>query len=83
MKQTHTEKLRQQLELTTVTVTAELGKSQQTIRDVLQLEKDDIITLDKGPQDLVTVSVESVPKFKAIAGVTKGNRAVHISEVIQ
>jgi len=83
MKQTHTEKLRQQLQLTTVTVTAELGKSLQTARNILQLKKDDIITLDQGPQDLVSVSVESVPKFQAIAGVTKGNRAVHISEVIQ
>jgi flagellar motor switch protein FliM len=82
MKQIHTEKLKQQLHLTPVTITAELGKSLQTIRDIIQLKKDDIITLDQGPQDLVTVSVESVPKFQAIAGVAKGNRAVHISEVI-
>ena len=82
-KQPHTDKLRQQLQLTMVTVTAELGESLQTVRNILQLKKDDIITLDQGPQDLVTVSVESVPKFQAIAGVTKGNRAVHISEVIQ
>jgi len=81
--QMHTEKLKQQLHATTVTVTAELGKSPQTVRNVLHLKKDDIITLDQGPQDLVTVSVESVPKFQAIAGVTKGNRAVHISQVIQ
>jgi flagellar motor switch protein FliM len=82
MKQAHTEQLKQQLRLTTVTVTAELGKSLQTVRDILHLKKGDIITLDQGPQDLVSVSVESITKFKAIAGVAKGNRAVHISEVM-
>jgi len=83
MKQMHTEQLEQQLHLTAVTVTAELGKSPQTVRHILHLKKDDVITLDQGPQDLVKVSVGSVPKFQAIAGVAKGNRAVHISEVIQ
>ncbi len=82
-EQVYTEKLKQTLGLTPITVIAELGKSLHTVRDILQLKQDDVITLDKGPQDHVTVSVESVPKFQGMAGVTKGNRAVHIFDMTQ
>ena len=82
-EQVYTEKLKQALRLTPVTVIAELGKSLHTVRDILQLKQDDVITLDKGPQDHVTVSVESVPKFQGMAGIAKGNRAVHIFDMTQ
>jgi flagellar motor switch protein FliM len=83
MERIYTDQLRQLLSMTSVTVIAELGKSLQTVRDIMQLRKDDVIPLDKGPQDQVTVSVESVPKFKGMAGIAKGNRAVHIFEVLE
>ncbi len=82
-KQVYADQLKQVLHMTPVTVTAELGKSLQTVRDILHLKQDDIITLDQGPQDQVIISVESVPKFQGIAGVTKGNRAIHIFGMVQ
>ncbi len=82
-EQVYTEKLKQMLRMTPVTVIAELGKSFHTVRDILHLKQDDVITLDKGPQDHVTVSVESVPKFQGMAGIAKGNRAVHIFDMAQ
>ena len=82
-EQVYTEKLKQMLRLTPVTITAELGKSLHTVRDILHLKQDDVITLDKGPQDHVTVRVESVPKFHGMAGIAKGNRAVHIFDMTQ
>jgi flagellar motor switch protein FliM len=82
-EQVYKEKLQQTLGLTPVTVIAELGKSLHTVRDILQLKQNDVITLDKGPQDHVTVSVESVPKFQGMAGIAKGNRAVHIFDMTQ
>ncbi len=82
-EQVYTEKLKQVLRMTPVTVIAELGKSLHTVRDILALKQDDVITLDKGPQDHVTVSVESVTKFQGMAGIAKGNRAVHIFEMTQ
>lgn len=82
-EQVYTDKLKQTLSLTPITVIAELGKSLHTVRDILQLKQDDVITLDKGPQDHVTVSVESVPKFQGMAGIAKGNRAVHIFDMTQ
>ena len=83
MEQVYAEKLKHTLRMTPVNVIAELGKSLHTVRDILHLKQDDVITLDKGPQDHVTVSVESVPKFRGMAGIAKGNRAVHIFDVIQ
>jgi flagellar motor switch protein FliM len=82
LEQVYTDQLKQLLCMTPVSMAAELGKSVQTIRNVLQLKKDDVITLDKGPQDHVTVSVESVKKFQGMAGIAKGNRAVHIFEIL-
>ena len=81
MEQTYTEQIKYALRMTPVTVIAELGKSLHSVRDILQLKQDDVITLDKGPQDLVSVSVESVPKFQGMAGIAKGNRAVHIVDM--
>ena len=83
MEQVYTDQLKHLLRMTSVTVIAELGKSLHTVKDILHLKEDDVITLDKGPQDHVTVSVESVPKFQGMAGIAKGNRAVHIFDMTQ
>jgi len=83
MEQVYTGQLKHLLRMTPVTVIAELGKSLQTVRDILKLKEDDVIPLDKGPQDHATVSVESVPKFEGMAGIAKGNRAVHIFKMIE
>ncbi len=83
MEQLYTQQLKHLLRMTPVTVIAELGKSLHTVKDILHLKQDDVITLDKGPQDHVTVSVESVPKFQGMAGIAKGNRAVHIFDMTQ
>lgn len=76
-------RMRALLNDTAVTLTAELGQSRQRVRDILRLKKDDVIILDRSPHDPVTVSVEGVPKFFGTAGVTKGNRAVNIDEIIR
>lgn len=82
MEQVYTDQLNKLLRMTPVTVIAELGESLQSVKDILHLKENDVITLDKGPQDHVTVRVESVPKFEGMAGISKGNRAVHIFEMI-
>ena len=43
---------------------------------------DDIIKLDKGPEELITINVDHVPKFMGYPGVIKGNRAVEITTLI-
>ena len=62
---------------------AELGRTTKTVRHLLDLHVDDIIKLDKGPEDLISISVDHVPKFLGYPGVIKGNRAVEISRLIK
>jgi flagellar motor switch protein FliM len=67
---------------TTVNLVAELGRTTHTIGQILGLENGDIVRINTGPQDAVTLNVEGVPKFRGTAGVVKGNRAVQITELI-
>jgi flagellar motor switch protein FliM len=76
---TWSQQLQRLLQDTPVTLIAELCRTRQTIGDILNLKVDDVITLPTGPEDLVVLAVDSVPKFLAYPGVMKGNRAVEIS----
>ena len=67
------------LQDTPVMLIAELGKTTKAVRHLLNLHVNDIINLDKGPEDLITIRVEHVPKFVGYPGIIKGNRAVEIA----
>ena len=79
---TWTEQLKVLLNETEVTIAAELGKISHTIRDILDLNRGDVIMLNTGPQDLIPVMVEKIPKFLGNAGVVAGNRAVQINSLV-
>ena len=49
----------------------------------MDLQVNDIINLDKGPEDLITITVDRVPKFMGYPGIIKGNRAVEISRLLK
>lgn len=67
---------------TDVTMIAQLGRTSHTIRDLLALQVNDVVKLDIGPQDLITINVEDVPKFQGLPGIVKGNRAVEITKIV-
>ena len=67
---------------TDVTVVSELGRTHHTVRDLLNLEVNDIIRLDRGPADPLNVNVENVAKYRGFPGIVKGNRAVQLTELI-
>ena len=71
--------LRSLIRATDVTVMAELGRTECTIRDLLDMKVNDVIKLDTGPEDFIRVHVESIEKFNGYPGILKGNRAVQIS----
>lgn len=48
------------------------------IRDIINLKKGDVIELDNTRGKFQTVLVEQKPKFKAVAGVKNGKKAVRI-----
>jgi flagellar motor switch protein FliM len=70
------------LQETPVTLIAELGRTQQTIGAILNLQVDDVILLPTGPEDHIVLSVDQVSKYLAYPGVIKGNRAVEISSLL-
>jgi flagellar motor switch protein FliM len=82
IENTWSQQLQQLLMDTPVTLIAELGRTRQTIGDILNLQVDDVIPLHSGPDDQIVVAVDHVPKFLAYPGAIKGNRAVEIAALL-
>ena len=76
--------LREVLKEIQVKVNAELGKNpNSTFRTLINLNEGDIIKLNTGPQDPVTVMVQKVPKYQGLSGVVRGNQAVQITKLLR
>ena len=83
--QEHTwiEQIEMLLQDTPVTIIAELGITTRSINDLLDLKVDDVLQLNTGPEDLITLTVDHVPKYLGFPGIIKGNRAVEIATLLQ
>ncbi|MGD8991743.1 MAG: flagellar motor switch protein FliM [Desulfobacterales bacterium] len=82
MTQTWGPQLKELLKGTYVTIIAELGRTQQTVRQLINLQVEDVVNLKAGPEDLISISVDQVPKYLGYPGIIKGNRAVEIAKLI-
>lgn len=67
---------------TEVQLVAELGITVKTIGQILDLDENDIVQINSGPQDPVKILVEGIPKYFGMPGVVKGNRAVQVTDLI-
>ncbi|BBO79803.1 flagellar motor switch protein FliM [Desulfosarcina ovata subsp. sediminis] len=76
------DEIRKLLGRTEVNLVAELGKTVYSVQDILNFEVDDIIRLNTGPQNNVTMNIERVPKYLGMPGVVKGSKAVQITDMI-
>lgn len=65
-----------------VEIMVELGRSQISAKDVVNLKKGDVIQLDQYASDPLDVYVEGIIKYKGYPGNFKGNQAVKISQII-
>ena len=83
MEHNWSEQLARLLQDTPITLIAELGETTQSVRDLLDLQVDDILQLNTGPEDLVKLTVDHIPKFLGYPGIIKGNRAVEIAALKQ
>ena len=70
------------LQDTPVKITAELGRTVYSVRQVLQMHKNDVLSLKTGPEEPITINIEEIPKYQGFPGVTKGNRAIQITSLI-
>jgi flagellar motor switch protein FliM len=82
-KHTWSEQLQMLLKDTPVTIIAELGITNRSVKNLLDLQVDDILQLNTGPEDLITLTVDHIPKYLGFPGIIKGSRAVEIAGLIQ
>jgi flagellar motor switch protein FliM len=80
---TGSEQLQMLLKDTPVTIIAELGITNRSVKHLLDLQVDDILQLNTGPEDLITLTVDHIPKYLGFPGIIKGNRAVEIAALLQ
>lgn len=59
-----------------------LGKAQITIGDLINLEKGDVIVLDKKIEEPLEVYIEDVPKILGKLGIFKNHIAIQIEKFL-
>lgn len=66
-----------------VPIKAVLGTSTISVNDFVNLQKGDIIKLNSGIEDELTVFVGNINKFKALPGSSSDNYAVRVTSIIR
>ncbi|MDY7031481.1 MAG: flagellar motor switch protein FliM [Thermodesulfobacteriota bacterium] len=64
-----------------VDITVELGRTTINIEQVLNLQVNDVIQLERYVDDELVLKVEGVPKFVGYPGLSKGNRALQVTSI--
>jgi flagellar motor switch protein FliM len=77
------ERVRRILTTIDVPLRVELGSSRCTMRELLELEVDDIIVLDKKTDEDLDVKVGDITKFRCMPGLVGKDRAAQITEVLK
>jgi flagellar motor switch protein FliM len=75
-------RIKEQIMQTTANINVKLGNADISVRDLMELEPGDIIQLNTDATLPLDVLVEGLPKFKGIPGLSKGNRAIKITDLI-
>lgn len=75
--------LQNQLERAQVLLHAHLGRTKLTLKDLVNLKRNDVIRLDTAITDPVQVRIGEQVKFRAQPGTFKGKVAIQIIEVCQ
>ena len=76
-------RLRAELMQIEVEMVAELGQTQMTPRDLLGLHEGDVVMLGKDVSDPLYIKTEGTAKFRGYSGVSRGMKAIQITEVLQ
>mgnify|MGYP002622135968 CR=1 FL=1 len=73
--------LRDEIELAPLEITTSLTQFVMSLKDVKNMKPGDVIPID--PPDIVTATVEDIPVFRAKFGVSRGNQALKVVEMIR
>ncbi len=66
-----------------VTVEANLGESELSLRDILELNTGDIIRLNTPADDTVILSIDGKDRFKGEIGLRRFRKSVQVTEIIE
>ena len=76
-------RLRDQLLQAEVELVVELGRMTIMPREMLELKVGDTLNLGKDVTDPLVVTAEKVKKYKGYPGVSRGNKAIQITKIIE
>jgi flagellar motor switch protein FliM len=76
-------RLRAELLTTEIELVAELGTNILTPQELMKFKVGDTLMLGNDVTDPLTLKVEQIPKFKGFPGVSRGNKAVQLTEIIE
>ena len=79
---TWSNRFKQNLQKVNVEVVAKLGETEISVRDFLNLQKDDVLYLEHEVKDPISIEVNGVQKFTGFQGAYKGKKAINIDELI-
>ena len=79
---TWSNRFKQNLQKVHVEVVAKLGETEISVRDFLNLQKDDVLYLEHEVKDPISIEVNGVQKFSGFQGAYKGKKAINIVELI-
>lgn len=75
-------RLGEMLQESYVNLTVEIGKTTLTVGQLMDLDKGNIIRLNKAVSDGLLVKIEGVPKFLGYPGYSRGSQSVKITRVL-
>jgi flagellar motor switch protein FliM len=75
-------KLEEHIRQTQASVRVNLGNAEITVGDLVNLTPGDIIPLTQDADGELEFLVEGVPKYRCFFGVSRGNRAVQVTRVV-
>jgi flagellar motor switch protein FliM len=76
-------RVREEMLTTEVEVIAELGKTEITSERLVQLKVGDTIMLGNDVTDPLKITVQGMPKVKGFPGVSRGLKAIQVTEIIE
>ncbi|MCM0605710.1 MAG: flagellar motor switch protein FliM [Xanthomonadaceae bacterium] len=75
--------MEEHVKATKADVVVNLGEAAITVSDLVNLSEGDIIPLSKNSDDELEINVEGIAKYKCFFGVSRGNRAVQVTQILE
>ena len=66
-----------------VDLQVDIGKVELSLRELVHMEKGNVIPLQTSVSDELTIRVEGVPKMKGTAGFSRGNQGIRITKIFE